>query len=559
MTEKLAGITLKTGDDYGPWHAGMGENYVNVADDLADAYDIYDAGKLPFIHLMFHIDRQPGCTIRKIAARDYDTLLEAWALKLKEYLDTGRKAIIAYLPEMNGNWCPAYATDDYSMIAFKQAWQNFARILGELAIDKTQALLCWAPNDTGWGRLSDWYPGLDGGVVDLIGGSAYNWGGFEPVFDEPWESFTFLADRYVTEIRGFTDKPIVITQTGCARGDSRAEAWLEDAVFYTLNYTNIDGFIYFNIGEFGWAAGQDDYNDRVEPLSSARPDHWFDKEEPVTSIHPDAIQVIACNGTRQGKPWIGGTGAPKLLLHTIEGADENIGWPRDWTRWCATPHLALHPWKYGRGEPGGLYQLVGMEWAAYALRDNAGEDDKFIWQVEMAGRAVNVPTYDDDWYRGVAKLVKWFIDNMGVPDVYANFASPTRMDSAEWNAFSGIMGHVHFGAGVDTHTDPGKLDVGRVRSFYEGGAVDLGRLIQYVQEGDSGMAVEEAQVKIIMAVKGISYYGTSNRQFVENESNLTFKVWDSKTTQLFSSWTGRNSYGMGPTEQILVDEAIRQL
>jgi hypothetical protein len=319
--------------------------------------------------------------------------------------------------------------------------------------------------------------------------------------------------------------------------------------------------VYFNIGEFAWGPGQDDFNDRVEPLSSARPDHWFDKEESVLPIHPEAIQVIACNGTRLGKPWVGGTGLPKLLLHTIEGADEDIGWPRDWTRWCATPHFALHPWKYARGEPGGLYQLIDMNYAAYALRDNAGEDDRYIWQVEIAGQAANVPTYDDDWYRGVARFVKWFIDNMGVPDVYANFATPTRMGSVEWNAFSGIMGHVHFGAGVDTHTDPGKLDVGRVRSFYNGGdSVDLGRLIQYVQEGDSGMAVEEAQVKIVMAKKGIAFYGVSNRAFVEAEApTLMFKTWDAEMTRYFSAWTGRNSYGMGPTEQILVDEAIRKL
>jgi hypothetical protein len=103
MADNLAGITLPTGDDYRPYHAAFGENYVNVADDMADAYEMWDAGKLPIVHVMFHLERQPGCTIRKIAAGDYDTLLEGWLLKLKAYCDTGRKAIVAYLPEMNGN------------------------------------------------------------------------------------------------------------------------------------------------------------------------------------------------------------------------------------------------------------------------------------------------------------------------------------------------------------------------------------------------------------------------------------------------------------------------
>ena len=185
----------------------------------------------------------------------------------------------------------------------------------------------------------------------------------------------------------------------------------------------------------------------------------------MTSLHPDAIQVVPCAGRRPGKDWAGGSAKRKLLLHTIEGADEDIGWPRDWTRWCSTPHLALNPWKYARGELDGLYQLIGFDKAGYALRDNAGEDDRYIWQVEIAGRAANVPTYDDDWYEGVAKLVDWFIKNMGVPDVFANFATPVRMTHDQHNEFAGILGHVHFGAGIDTHTDPGYLDVGRIRSF----------------------------------------------------------------------------------------------
>lgn len=90
--------------------------------------------------------------------------------------------------------------------------------------------------------------------------------------------------------------------------------------------------------------------------------------------------------------------------------------------------------------------------------------------------------------------------------------------------------------------------------------MDLGRLIQYVQEGDSGMAVEEAQVKIIQAKKGIDFYGTSNRAFIEAEApELTFKDWDAALTAYFSEWSHRNSYGYGPTEKIMVEEAIRKL
>lgn len=268
-----AGVTLPTGHAYSPWLVGMGENYVNVADDVADAYQIWDAGKLPFIHLMFHPTRQPDATIQHIAAGNYDTELEEWLRTLKTYCDTGRNAVVVYLPEFNGNWC-VYATDDYDTDAFKTAWEQFVEMARWMGLDETMILFCWAPNDTGWLDLEDWYPGDF--YVDIVGGSAYNWGGIFP--NEPYETFTQLADRYVTDIRGFTGKPIVITQTGCVN-DGRSAAWLDDAVYYTDTYTNIEGFIWFSIDGFRYGPGTDDFNSRVSDLDPTRPLHWFQQEE----------------------------------------------------------------------------------------------------------------------------------------------------------------------------------------------------------------------------------------------------------------------------------------
>jgi hypothetical protein len=507
---------------------------------------------------MFHKDRQPDATIQNIAAGDYDHLIEDWLMKLAAYCATGRTAVVVYLPEMNGNWT-VYATDNWSPTDFIKAWQWFVIKARSMGLDKTMVKWCWAPNDpfnSGHGELVEWWPGAT--MVDQVGGSLYNWGG---IFnDADWVLPADILDPYVRLVRTFTDKSIIATQIASGHNDSRTPAWLDHLVYYTDRYQNIEGFIWYNelMFELGWGC---DWNEQTSTLNSDRPDHWFTKEEPVPTQHPDAIQVVPCEGRREGKNWVGGSGKPKLLLHTIEGADEDMGWPRDWTRWCATPHLAMHPWKYGRGETDGLYQLVGFDKAAYSLRDNDGEDDQFIWQIELAGKAANVPTYGDDWYRGVAKICQWFIENMEVADRFADFDNPTRMNSVEWNAFSGIMGHVHFGAGVDTHTDPGHLDVARLRSFMEEEQMDYGRVMAYVRQGDVGFAVEEAQVKIIMAVEGQSYVGGSNKTFVETYGppSLTFKEWDQALTDYFSGWTGRNSYGYGPTEKLMVEDAISNL
>jgi hypothetical protein len=77
-------------------------------------------------------------------------------------------------------------------------------------------------------------------------------------------------------------------------------------------------------------------------------------------------------------------------------------------------------------------------------------------------------------YQALAELCQWFVTEMGVPDVWLDFTccafgaeTECRRTRAEVDRFSGFLGHCHFGRGIDTHADPGHLDVERVRSFMQ--------------------------------------------------------------------------------------------
>ena len=99
-----------------------------------------------------------------------------------------------------------------------------------------------------------------------------------------------------------------------------------------------------------------------------------------------------------------------------------------------------------------------------------------------------------------------------------------------------------------------------IKTGIEEDTMDLGRQMQYVKEGDSGMEVEYWQVRIIEAVKQIKFYGNSNRDFVSAEAPiLTFKEWNNAMTVFLSHWTGRNSWGVGPTERVMIENAIQTL
>jgi hypothetical protein len=168
---------------------------------------------------------------------------------------------------------------------------------------------------------------------------------------------------------------------------------------------------------------------------------------------------------RAGKPWVGTT-APMMVIHTLEFN----AWP-DPDRWDAPAHLVCNP------NTGEVHQYLPMDKAAYAVRDNALEDDEPTFQVELWGKAANVPGYSAEWYEGVANLCNVFVDEYGIPPIFADFsrvavaypgATPDRMTHAESDAFTGFLGHCHMGLGTDTHWDPGRLDTDKVLAYMTG-------------------------------------------------------------------------------------------
>jgi len=280
----------------------------------------------------------------------------------------------------------------------------------------------------------------------------------------------------------------------------------------------------------------------------------------MPTMHPDAIDVTGNTGG--GKPWVGGSGKPKLVLHTIEGADYPVlGWPRSGTSkpfstWTSPPHLAMNAARWPDRD--WLYQTVPFNLAGKALRDNAGEDDRYVYQIEVAGLSAKVPDYPDEWYRSLAQVCQWFVDNLGVADVWRDFSccaygdTRCRMSRSAMNTYSGFMGHCHFGKGIDTHGDPGRLDVARLRSFMQLPQEDDPMAGFYATEGQVDdrnqrrFFVERIQAWLALLNGGNPDYG--NRSLIEG-AGMTLGTYDPRTVALVAEFTGTAGVGIGPTEE----------
>ncbi len=191
--------------------------------------------------------------------------------------------------------------------------------------------------------------------------------------------------------------------------------------------------------------------------------------------HPDAERYPVPD--RPGKPWVGGSGNPKLVLHTWEFTGR-------WPNYGPAPHLTLWPRPFSPTPQ--LRQHIPFDRAAYSMRNNAAEDDRNTWQIEIAGRARDTHNYPDEWYEDVANAIRFFTTDLAVPAVFADFTTmrsgwdaPQRLTYRQWDQFAGILGHGHAPAerpdgtlppdvaDREAHWDPGRIDAPRLQRFLE--------------------------------------------------------------------------------------------
>ncbi len=268
------------------WGTALSQNFPDITLRLihADLNYMYDSGTIPIIHPMF----KPETTENRQIVQDirngvYNTAIDNWLRDLKTYTDTGRKCIVGPYPEMNGIWVN-YGPDrnNFDPTAAVDIYRYFVTRGRLLGLTSDKVLWCWAPNDIGWGPLAPYWPG--DAFVDIVGGSAYNWGGLHA--GEPWETPAQVIDPYVADIRKLTNKPIIVTQTGAGEGDSRTPGWLNQLVEYTKG-DKIEGFVWFSISEFTYQPGPANFKTRIATLDNDRPDYWFQEDtmptKPLTS------------------------------------------------------------------------------------------------------------------------------------------------------------------------------------------------------------------------------------------------------------------------------------
>jgi mannan endo-1,4-beta-mannosidase len=180
---------------------------------------------------------QPAYSLSHIIDGDYDNYIRSWAEGVKSLPCT---IAIRFAHEMNGNWYPwAVYTNGNSVDEYAQAWRHVHDIFTQ--IGAKNVIWVWSPNiiygDTT--SLAELYPG----------NNYVNWIGLSGYYGTPgmmlYRSFNATFDPTIAQLRRFTSKPIVITETGATNVNGLMARWVTQMFQELPAHPDIIGIIWF--------------------------------------------------------------------------------------------------------------------------------------------------------------------------------------------------------------------------------------------------------------------------------------------------------------------------
>lgn len=175
----------------------------------------------------------------QIAGGRFDSYVAQWASDAVEY---GRRLLIRFAHEMNGNWYPwAVGASKDGADEYVAAFRRIRRIFDDAGADQVQWV--WSPNVIINGDsdvIRRCYPGKD--FVDIIGVDGYNFG------DDGAHRWTSPSGLFAGTLELCSsiapNKPVWINEVGCTDvGGNKAE-WIT-GLFDYLRGTSVSGLVWF--------------------------------------------------------------------------------------------------------------------------------------------------------------------------------------------------------------------------------------------------------------------------------------------------------------------------
>jgi mannan endo-1,4-beta-mannosidase len=208
--------------------------------DMTSARMLQAHGAVPFVQI------DPTATsIKGIASGTYDDYLRSYADSVRNFRHA---VVIGFGHEMNASWYP-WGYKRVPAATFVGAWRHIVTLFREEGAQNVTWLWTLQAVEPGTGPIASWWPGAQ----------YVTWVGIDGFYYRPSDTFTDVFGKTITQVRTFTSKPVLLSETavGPAVG-STADllAKIQDLFHGMARYRTL-GLVWFDKAQHGSIFHQD--------------------------------------------------------------------------------------------------------------------------------------------------------------------------------------------------------------------------------------------------------------------------------------------------------------
>jgi hypothetical protein len=171
-----------------------------------------------------------GISLARIASGAYDPYLTRFADAVAAFK---HPVVISFGREMNGFWYP-WGYHHTSPADFVAAWRHVVTLFRQHGADKVKWLWQVNSKSTSTGPVRDWWPGAK--YVTWVGVSGY--------YFIPTDSFSYVFEPVVADVRKFTHDPVLIAETAVRPSSGQQRGILN--LFAGLRSQGYLGLVWFD-------------------------------------------------------------------------------------------------------------------------------------------------------------------------------------------------------------------------------------------------------------------------------------------------------------------------
>jgi mannan endo-1,4-beta-mannosidase len=227
---------------------------------------------------------QPRYRLSRIASGEFDEYITSWAQGIKRL---GYPVGMRFGHEMNGFWYPWCEQSNGNRKGdYVRAYRHIHQIFESAGA--TNVIWIWSPNVTypSAEPLKGLYPGDR--YVDWIGLSGY----YGTAGVENYRSFNAIFTDTFAELRTFSRKPIVVTETGSTDASGQRARWVRQMFAQLPRHPDVIGVIWFETKkELDWRLASTPAAAKIFGAAAAQPRYrtpWSTNTAPIQSVRVPA-------------------------------------------------------------------------------------------------------------------------------------------------------------------------------------------------------------------------------------------------------------------------------